>query len=92
MYITPSNTWALRGLVEVLRINAEDVSVISGSRLSIPALPITPSLTPSLKMKENSKGTDQDRGTRKRRRESVEETPPVAPKNAKSESSFQSFR
>ena len=88
MYITPSNTWALRGLVEVLRINAEDVSVISGSRLSIPALPITPSLTPSLKMKENSKGTDQDRGTRKRRRESAEETPPVAPKNAKSESIF----
>ena len=88
MYITPSNTWALRGLVEVLRINAEDVSVISGSRLSIPALPITPSLTPSLKMTEKEK--PDNRGTRKRRRESVEETPPVAPKNAKSESNFQS--
>lgn len=83
MYITPSNTWALRGLVEVLRINAEDVSVISGSRLSIPALPITPSLTPSLKMTEKEK--PDNRGTRKRRRESVEETPPVAPKNAKIE-------
>ena len=29
MNITPSSTWAIRSLVEILRINAEDVSVIS---------------------------------------------------------------
>ena len=30
MNITPTSTWAIRSLVEILRINAEDVSVISG--------------------------------------------------------------
>jgi len=75
MYITPSNTWAIRSLVEVLRINAEDVSVISGSRASMnnsPSLPL-----PSTPITTNDRN---DKSTRKRRRESADEavTPVIA--------------
>ena len=38
MNITPSNTWAIRSLVETLRINAEDVSVISAGAKKTPSL------------------------------------------------------
>jgi len=42
MNITPTNTWAIRSLVETLRINAEDVSVISAASA---AKKTAPSLT-----------------------------------------------
>ena len=83
MYITPSNTWAIRSLVEVLRINAEDVSVISGSRASInnsPSLPL-----PSTPITTNDRN---DKSTRKRRRESADEAvTPVIAKTPKSKTS-----
>ena len=40
MNITPTSTWAIRSLVEILKINAEDVSVISAG-----AKKITPAIT-----------------------------------------------
>ena len=39
MNITPTSTWAIRSLVEILKINAEDVSVISaGAKKLTPAI------------------------------------------------------
>ena len=40
MNITPTSTWAIRSLVEILKINAEDVSVISAG-----AKKLTPPIT-----------------------------------------------
>ena len=88
MYITPSNTWAIRSLVEVLRINAEDVSVISGSRASMnnsPSLPL-----PTTPITTNDRN---DKSTRKRRRESADEAvTPVIAKTPKSKISRIIFR
>jgi len=42
MNITPTSTWAIRSLVEILRINAEDVSVISaGAKKPTPAIKLS---------------------------------------------------
>ena len=88
MYITPSNTWDIRSLVEILTINAEDVSVISGSRLppittsssSISQSPVLPAApAPASNMTEKSTTTN-----RKRKRQTLESVPPVAAKIAKS--------
>lgn len=44
MNITPTSTWAIKSLVQILKINAEDVSVISGTKkpVTIPILPANP--------------------------------------------------
>jgi len=92
MYITPSNTWDIRSLVEILTINAEDVSVISGSRLppittssSISQSPVLPAApAPASNMTEKSTTTN-----RKRKRQTLESVPPVAAKIAKTEDNTQ---
>lgn len=43
MNITPTSTWAIRSLVEILKINAEDVSVISAGAKKL--TPATPAIT-----------------------------------------------
>ena len=75
MNITPSSTWAIRSLVEILRINAEDVSVISAGAKK-PALtliqesrvhPITTNAT-STPQKDGAAGPgDHRRAGRKRK-------------------------
>merc|ERR1719412_1047301 len=45
MNITPSSTWSIRSLVQTLKINAEDVSVISGGKK--PLTPIVNTTTPN---------------------------------------------
>ena len=84
MYITPSNTWDIRSLVEVLSINAEDVSVISGSRLppiTSSQSPVLPAPAPASNVTEKSTTTSN----RKRKRQTLESVPPpVASKITKS--------
>ena len=77
MTITPQSTWAIRSLVKELMINAEDVSVINtGSKK-----PLTPvmNIQPTADLEES-------RSSRKRKRESVGDTP-KAPKLAKPDNS-----
>ena len=44
MNITPTSTWAIRSLVEILKINAEDVSVISAGAKKL-GEKLTPAIT-----------------------------------------------
>ena len=87
MYITPSNTWDIRSLVEILTINAEDVSVISGSRLppittsASSQSPVLPASVPASKSNVTEKSATTNR---KRRRQTLESVPPVASKISKS--------
>ena len=70
MTITPQSTYAIRSLVKVLMINAEDVSIIaSGSKK--PVTPILPASTAST-------ASPEVQNTRKRKRESLGETPKPA--------------
>ena len=47
MNITPTSTWAIRSLVEILKINAEDVSVISAGakKLTTPTITLKAPVT-----------------------------------------------
>lgn len=65
MNITPSNTWDIRSLVQVLCINAEDVSVIS-SGAKKPALPPIDSHSNV----SNNSNDSLKKSSRKRKRES----------------------
>jgi len=92
MYITPSNTWDIRSLVEILTINAEDVSVISGSRLppittsASSQSPVLPASVPASKSNVTEKSATTNR---KRRRQTLESVPPVASKISKTEDNTQ---
>jgi len=85
MNITPTNTWAIRSLVETLRINAEDVSVISAAAGAKKTA--APSLTKNLNTSQKeisetplNNGAEPRRAGRKRKE--TTETPSKTPVKA----------
>ena len=71
MHITPTSTWAIRSLVQILRINAADVSVISGAK--------KPFVAPIATMANNNQPVNS-KPARKRKQEAIE---PVQQSNSK---------
>ena len=71
MTITPQSTWAIRSLVKELMINAEDVSVVnSGSKK-----PLTPVISHVQQQQPNVNVDEEQRSSRKRKRDSIGDTP-----------------
>jgi len=87
MNITPSNTWAIRSLVETLRINAEDVSVISAGAKKTPSL--AGNSNPSASQTDDSNlgplnnGAEPRRAGRKRKQDTTVSPPKIPVKAAR---------
>lgn len=76
MNITPTSTWAIRSLVQVLKINADDVTVITGAKKP----PMMASPTPEPVTPVSSSG----KPSRKRKQENTPVVVPIISKSAKS--------